>query len=59
MSLFAGGDLSLSVLFKTQILLGEFQMDTKSAEPKVKNGLLPTPPMAKGLPKSQLTDNRC
>ena len=32
-------------------------MDTKSAEPKVKNGLLPTPPMAKGLPKAQLTDN--
>ncbi len=32
-------------------------MVTKSAEPKVKNGLLPTPPMAKGLPKGQLTDN--
>ncbi len=32
-------------------------MVTKSAEPKVKNGLLPTPPMAKGLPKAQLTDN--
>ena len=32
-------------------------MVTKSAEPKVKNGLLPTPPMAKGLPKAPLTDN--
>ncbi len=32
-------------------------MVTKSAEPKVKNGLLPTPPMPKGLPKGQLTDN--
>ncbi len=32
-------------------------MVTKSAEPKVKNGLLPTPPMPKGLPKAQLTDN--
>jgi len=32
-------------------------MVTKSAELKVKNGLLPTPPMAKGLPKGQLTDN--
>jgi len=32
-------------------------MVTKSAEPKVKNGLLPTSPMAKGLPKAQLTDN--
>ncbi len=32
-------------------------MVTKPAEPKVKNGLLPTPPMAKGLPKAQLTDN--
>jgi ribonucleoside-diphosphate reductase alpha chain len=32
-------------------------MDTKSAERKVKNGLLPTPPMPKGLPKAQLTDN--
>jgi ribonucleoside-diphosphate reductase alpha chain len=32
-------------------------MVTKSAEPKVKNGLLPTPVMTKGLPKAQLTDN--
>lgn len=32
-------------------------MVTKSTEPKVKNGLLPTPPMPKGLPKAQLTDN--
>ncbi len=32
-------------------------MATKPAEPKVKNGLLPTPPMPKGLPKAQLTDN--
>lgn len=32
-------------------------MVAKSAEPKVKNGLLPTPAMAKGLPKSALTDN--
>ncbi len=32
-------------------------MDTKSVERKVKNGLLPTPPMPKGLPKAQLTDN--
>lgn len=32
-------------------------MVTKSAEPKIKNGLLPTPPMPKGLPKGQLTDN--
>ncbi|MCL4275132.1 MAG: adenosylcobalamin-dependent ribonucleoside-diphosphate reductase [Anaerolineales bacterium] len=32
-------------------------MVTKSTEPKVKNGLLPTPPMSKGLPKAQLTDN--
>ncbi|MFN8414101.1 MAG: adenosylcobalamin-dependent ribonucleoside-diphosphate reductase [Anaerolineales bacterium] len=32
-------------------------MVTKSAEPKVKNGLLPTPAMAKGLPKASLTDN--
>ena len=32
-------------------------MVTKFSEPKVKNGLLPTPPMAKGLPKGQLTDN--
>jgi ribonucleoside-diphosphate reductase alpha chain len=33
-------------------------MVTKSAETKiVKNGLLPTPPMKKGLPKAALTDN--
>ncbi len=32
-------------------------MVAKSAEPKVKNGLLPTPAMAKGLPKAALTDN--
>ncbi len=32
-------------------------MVTKSAEPKARNGLLPTPPMPKGLPKAQLTDN--
>ena len=32
-------------------------MVAKSAESKVKNGLLPTPSMAKGLPKAQLTDN--
>ncbi|MBC7876431.1 MAG: adenosylcobalamin-dependent ribonucleoside-diphosphate reductase [Anaerolineales bacterium] len=32
-------------------------MVTKSAEPKVKNGLLPTPAMAKGLPQAALTDN--
>ena len=32
-------------------------MVTKSAEPKPKNGLLPTPPMPRGLPKAQLTDN--
>ncbi|MBL8062781.1 MAG: adenosylcobalamin-dependent ribonucleoside-diphosphate reductase [Anaerolineales bacterium] len=33
-------------------------MVTKSAEIKVvKNGLLPTPPMKKGLPKAALTDN--
>ncbi|KAA0276236.1 MAG: adenosylcobalamin-dependent ribonucleoside-diphosphate reductase [Chloroflexi bacterium] len=33
-------------------------MATKSAENKiVKNGLLPTPSMAKGLPKAALTDN--
>ncbi len=32
-------------------------MVAKSAEPKVKNGLLPTPAMAKGLPKASLTDN--
>ncbi|MDP1545740.1 MAG: adenosylcobalamin-dependent ribonucleoside-diphosphate reductase [Anaerolineales bacterium] len=33
-------------------------MATKSAETRiVKNGLLPTPPMKKGLPKAALTDN--
>src|SRR5574338_1723921 len=32
-------------------------MVTKSADTKVKNGLLPTPPMPKGLPKAALTDN--
>jgi ribonucleoside-diphosphate reductase alpha chain len=32
-------------------------MVAKSAEPKVKNGLLPTPPIAKGMPKATLTDN--
>lgn len=32
-------------------------MATKSAEPIIKNGLLPTPPMLKGLPQAQLTDN--
>ena len=32
-------------------------MVAKSAEPKVKNGLLSTPAMAKGLPKASLTDN--
>ncbi|MCQ3936426.1 MAG: hypothetical protein DPW18_05190 [Chloroflexi bacterium] len=32
-------------------------MVTKSAETKAKNGLLPTPPMPKGLPQAQLTDN--
>jgi len=33
-------------------------MATKSADTKiVKNGLLPTPPMAMGLPKASLTDN--
>ncbi|RJP49226.1 MAG: adenosylcobalamin-dependent ribonucleoside-diphosphate reductase [Anaerolineaceae bacterium] len=32
-------------------------MVAKSAEPKVKNGLLPTPAVAKGLPKAALTDN--
>jgi ribonucleoside-diphosphate reductase alpha chain len=32
-------------------------MVAKSTEPKVKNGLLPTPAMAKGLPKASLTDN--
>ncbi len=32
-------------------------MVAKSAEPKVKNGLLPTPPIAKGMPKAALTDN--
>src|SRR5688572_12736883 len=33
------------------------QMVAKSAETKVKNGLLPTPSMAKGLSKANLTDN--
>jgi ribonucleoside-diphosphate reductase alpha chain len=32
-------------------------MVAKSAETKVKNGLLPTPAMAKGLPRASLTDN--
>ncbi len=32
-------------------------MSVKFVEPKVKNGLLPTLPMPKGLPKAQLTDN--
>ena len=33
-------------------------MATKTTETKIiKNGLLPTPPMPKGLPKAQLTDN--
>ncbi|MBI3162860.1 MAG: ribonucleoside-diphosphate reductase, adenosylcobalamin-dependent, partial [Chloroflexi bacterium] len=32
-------------------------MVTKSVDPKVKNGLLPMPPMAKGLSQAQLTDN--
>ncbi|MBM3179445.1 MAG: adenosylcobalamin-dependent ribonucleoside-diphosphate reductase [Chloroflexi bacterium] len=32
-------------------------MIAKSAEPKVKNGLLSTPAMAKGLPRASLTDN--
>src|SRR5574338_566096 len=32
-------------------------MVTKSADTKVKNGLLPTPAIAKGLPKAALTDN--
>jgi hypothetical protein len=32
-------------------------MVVKSTEPKVKNGLLPTPAMAKGLPNASLTDN--
>ena len=32
-------------------------MDVKPADYKVKNGLLPTPPMSKGLPKATLTDN--
>jgi ribonucleoside-diphosphate reductase alpha chain len=34
-------------------------MDVKSADNKVRNGLLPTPPLAKGLPKASLTDNAC
>ncbi|MBI5963169.1 MAG: adenosylcobalamin-dependent ribonucleoside-diphosphate reductase [Chloroflexi bacterium] len=32
-------------------------MVAKTAEVKSNNGLLPTPPMPKGLPKAQLTDN--
>ncbi|MBI5945756.1 MAG: adenosylcobalamin-dependent ribonucleoside-diphosphate reductase [Chloroflexi bacterium] len=32
-------------------------MVAKSADVKSKNGLLPTPPMPKGLPKAALTDN--
>ncbi len=32
-------------------------MVAKSADNKVKNGLLPTLPMPKGLPKAALTDN--
>src|SRR5574338_353430 len=32
-------------------------MVTKSADTKVKNGLLPTPAIAKGMPKAALTDN--
>ncbi len=32
-------------------------MVAKAAEVKSNNGLLPTPPMPKGLPKAQLTDN--
>ena len=32
-------------------------MVAKSVDSKVKNGLLPTLPMAKGLPKATLTDN--
>jgi len=32
-------------------------VSVKFVEPKVKNGLLPTLPMPKGLPKAQLTDN--
>src|SRR5512136_2312630 len=32
-------------------------MVAKSVDPKVKNGLLPTPLMPKGLPKAELTDN--
>ena len=32
-------------------------MVAKSSEPKVKNGLLPTPAIAKGMPKAALTDN--
>ena len=32
-------------------------MVNKSAEPTIKNGLLPTPPIAKGMPKATLTDN--
>jgi len=32
-------------------------MVAKSVEPKIKNGLLPTPAIAKGMPKAALTDN--
>ncbi|MBE0669119.1 MAG: adenosylcobalamin-dependent ribonucleoside-diphosphate reductase [Anaerolineales bacterium] len=32
-------------------------MVAKSSEPKIKNGLLPTPAIAKGMPKAALTDN--
>ncbi|MFN8382986.1 MAG: adenosylcobalamin-dependent ribonucleoside-diphosphate reductase [Anaerolineales bacterium] len=32
-------------------------MVAKTSEPKVKNGLLPTPAIAKGMPKAALTDN--
>ena len=32
-------------------------MVAKSSEPKAKNGLLPTPAIAKGMPKAALTDN--
>ncbi|MBK8782082.1 MAG: adenosylcobalamin-dependent ribonucleoside-diphosphate reductase [Anaerolineales bacterium] len=32
-------------------------MVAKSSEPKVKNGLLPTPAIAKGMPRAALTDN--
>jgi ribonucleoside-diphosphate reductase alpha chain len=32
-------------------------MVAKTSEPKIKNGLLPTPAIAKGMPKAALTDN--